>query len=43
MWFQDKDADGITFHEYFSPMPIPAIALALTLVRIDFGHDHPGY
>jgi Domain of unknown function (DUF6532) len=33
MWFQSKDDDGIVFHEYFTPIPIQAIALVLTVVR----------
>jgi len=32
-WFQNRDADGIVFHEYFTPMPIQAIALALTVIE----------
>jgi hypothetical protein len=35
IWFQDQDPIGIVFGNYFSPMPIPAIALALTAVRVD--------
>jgi hypothetical protein len=38
-WFQDKDDDGIVFHEHFTPIPIQAIALALTVVRIKPTHD----
>jgi Domain of unknown function (DUF6532) len=33
-WFQDNDGDGIVFPEYFRPIPIQAIALVLTVVRI---------
>lgn len=35
MWFQSKDGDGIVFYELFMPIPIQAIALALTVVRIE--------
>jgi len=34
MWFQSNDGDGIVFHDHFAPIPIQAIALALTVVRI---------
>jgi len=33
IWFQNKDSDGIIFHELFTPVPIPAIALALTVIE----------
>jgi len=36
VWFQSKDGDGIVFHEYFTVIPIEAIALVLTVVKIDF-------
>jgi len=36
MWFQSKDGDGIVFHEYFTTIPIEAIALVLTAVKFDF-------
>ncbi|KAH9954064.1 hypothetical protein BC827DRAFT_80429 [Russula dissimulans] len=32
-WFQNKNSDGIVLHEYFNPMPIQVIALALTVVE----------
>jgi len=32
-WFQNKDSDGIVFHEYFTPIPIQAIALVLTVIE----------
>jgi len=32
-WFQNKDGDGIVFHEYFTPIPVQAIALALTVIE----------
>ncbi|KAI0296113.1 hypothetical protein B0F90DRAFT_1114424 [Multifurca ochricompacta] len=32
-WFQNKDDNGITFHEYFSPMPVAVIALVLTVIE----------
>jgi len=34
-WFQNKDGDGVVFHEYFMPIPVQAIALVLTVVRMD--------
>ncbi|KAI0294523.1 hypothetical protein BC826DRAFT_1010993 [Russula brevipes] len=33
LWFQNKDSDGIVFYEYFAPIPIQAIALALTVIE----------
>jgi len=33
MWFRKKDDDGIVFHEHFTPMPIQAMALALTVIE----------
>lgn len=30
--FRNKDDVGVVHHEHFSPMPIPIIALTLTLV-----------
>jgi hypothetical protein len=33
IWFKDKDDDGITFYEHFSPIPIPALALILTVIE----------
>lgn len=33
MWFQSKDGDGIVFHEYFTTIPIEAIALVLTAIE----------
>jgi hypothetical protein len=35
MWFQSKDGDGIVFYELFMPIPIQAIALALTVVSME--------
>ena len=35
MWFQNKNDDGIVFHQYFTPIPIEAIGLALTVVGIN--------
>ncbi|KAH9035131.1 hypothetical protein EDB83DRAFT_2525086 [Lactarius deliciosus] len=32
-WFQDKEADGVTYHEHFSPVSIPAIAFILAVVE----------
>jgi len=37
MWFQSKDDDGIVFHEHFMPIPIRAIALALTVIECCIG------
>lgn len=34
MWFQNKRDEGIQFRNMFKPMPIAAIALVLTAVRI---------
>jgi hypothetical protein len=42
LWFKNKGDDGMTFHEHFSPMPIPAFALVLTVVGIDIVPDYPG-
>jgi hypothetical protein len=32
-WFQNKDDDGIVFHEYFAPIPFEVIALVLTVIE----------
>ena len=40
-WFRDKDDDGVVFHEYFSPLSVPAIAFILTVVRVVFMNDGP--
>jgi Domain of unknown function (DUF6532) len=32
MWFANKNDDGITYPEYFKPMPDVTIALVLTAV-----------
>ncbi|KAI0257084.1 hypothetical protein BJV78DRAFT_8286 [Lactifluus subvellereus] len=42
IWFGDQDADGIVFHEYFSTMPIPAIALVLTMIECCIGEWSQG-
>jgi hypothetical protein len=34
MWFQNKHDEGPRFPEMFNPMPVQAIALVLTAVRI---------
>lgn len=34
MWFQNKRDEGSRFPEMFKPIPVPAIALVLTAVRI---------
>lgn len=40
IWFQSKDGDGVVFYEHFMPIPIQAIALALTVVRIEAALYH---
>ena len=40
IWFESKDGDGIVFFELFIPIPIQAIALALTVVRIEAALYH---
>ena len=35
LWFKNEDDDGMTFREHFSPIPIPAVALVLTVVGIN--------
>ena len=35
LWFKDKDDDGMTFQEHFSPIPISAVALILTVVGMN--------
>ena len=42
-WFQNKDGDGIVFHEFFTPIPVKAIALALTVVRVGSTLNHAGF
>jgi hypothetical protein len=42
-WFQNKEDDGIVFHDFFTPIPIEVIALALTVVRIEVTHRNPEY
>ncbi|KAG6835259.1 hypothetical protein H0H93_003351 [Arthromyces matolae] len=32
MWFKDKEDEGVIFFEDFSPFPIPALALVLTVI-----------
>ncbi|KAI9509440.1 hypothetical protein F5148DRAFT_753521 [Russula earlei] len=32
-WFQNKNADGIIFHEHFNPISIQTVALALTVIE----------
>ncbi|KAI0248446.1 hypothetical protein BJV78DRAFT_1131491, partial [Lactifluus subvellereus] len=41
-WFGDQDADGIVFHEYFSTMPVPAIALVLMVIECCIGEWSQG-
>jgi len=33
LWFKNKDDDGMTFQEHFSPMPIRAMALVLAVIQ----------
>lgn len=33
LWFHSNDGDGIVFHEFFTPIPIPTIALILTVIE----------
>ncbi|KAH9965687.1 hypothetical protein BGW80DRAFT_1343800, partial [Lactifluus volemus] len=42
IWFQNKDAVGIVFEDHFTPMPIPAIALALTAIECCIGEWSEG-
>ena len=42
-WFQNKDDIGIVFREYFNPIPLEAIALVLTMVRIEASSSYAGY
>jgi hypothetical protein len=35
LWFKNKNDDGMTFQEHFSPIPIPALALVLTVVGVN--------
>ncbi|KAN0137443.1 hypothetical protein V8E53_004888 [Lactarius tabidus] len=32
-WFRNKDDDGVVFHEYFSPLSVPAIAFILSVIE----------
>ena len=41
-WFQNKDDDGIVFHDYFTPIPIEVIAIVLTVVRMEATCPYPG-
>lgn len=40
LWFKHKDDDGMTFQEHFSPIPIPAMALVLTVVWTNVMPDY---
>ena len=42
-WFQNKDSDGIVFYGRFTPIPIKAMALVLTVVRIEARSYRRGY
>jgi len=33
LWFKNKDDDGMTFQEHFSPIPTRAMALVLTAIQ----------
>ena len=39
LWFKNEDDDGMAFREHFSPIPIPAVALVLTVVGINISPD----
>ncbi|KAH9984993.1 hypothetical protein BJV77DRAFT_141661 [Russula vinacea] len=42
-WFEDKEDDGIVFHEYFAPMiPIEVIALVLMIIESCIGEWSDG-
>jgi hypothetical protein len=41
-WFEDKEDDGIVFHEYFAPIPFEVIALVLTVVECCIGEWSDG-
>jgi hypothetical protein len=41
-WFQNKDDDGIVFYEYFAPIQIETIALALTVIECCIGEWSEG-
>jgi hypothetical protein len=36
MWFANKQDDGVSYPEYFKPMPDITVALVLTAVRAPF-------
>ena len=40
-WFQNKDDVGIAFYDYFEPIPIEAITVALTVVRVEATRPYP--
>jgi hypothetical protein len=40
MWFKHKNDDGMTSQEHFSPIPIPALALVLTVVGTNIMPDY---
>jgi len=37
VWFQDRDSDGVVFHDHFTPMLIQTIALTLTAIECCIG------
>ncbi|KAH9984994.1 hypothetical protein BJV77DRAFT_141797 [Russula vinacea] len=41
-WFQNKEDDGIIFYEYFAPIQIETIALALTAIECCIGEWSDG-
>ena len=42
-WFQDKEDDGVVFYDYFAPIRVETIALALTAVRTESTLPCSGY
>ena len=40
LWFKNKDDDGMIFQDHFSPIPIPAVALVLTVVGMNIMPDY---
>jgi hypothetical protein len=40
LWFKNEDDDGMIFLDHFSPIPIPAVALVLTVVGMNIMPDY---
>ena len=40
LWFKNEDDDGMIFQDHFSPIPIPAVALVLTVVGMNIMPDY---